>query len=107
MDMKTIVVLFLCIRCLTSNVIINVCTIICDGGTIPYCIGRSGPALDIGIEKLRQRLPEATVNFYVNRTTGKCEPAVNVGAMASKMYYEYNATVFIGPGKYVNCCQFL
>ena len=82
---------------LSSAITINVCTIICDGGKIPYCIGRSGPALDIGIEKLRQKVPEVEVNFYVNLTSGVCGPQ-DVGAIAAQMYYEHGASVFIGPG---------
>ena len=80
--------------------VLNVCTIVADGGIMPYGIFRSGPALQMGLDALKAIVPaNVTVNYYVNTTTMWCTPE-KAGALAAEMYYQRGVTVFIGPGKY-------
>ena len=77
---------------------ITIVTMIIEG-LQPYHLGRSGPALDIAIEKVSQYFP-SNVNVTFVRSTypsGSCHK--DVASIAAKLYYTHDVTAFIGPGR--------
>lgn len=72
--------------------------IVADKNALPFALHRTGPAIEIGIKKLRAIVAdEADVTFILNVTTEFCV-ADMVGAIAAEMYYKHKVSAFIGPG---------
>ncbi|ESP02581.1 hypothetical protein LOTGIDRAFT_91690, partial [Lottia gigantea] len=64
----------------------------------PFDIARSGPALDMALEKVRYVYND-TINFkYIYKDGGSdCVPDI-AGAIAADVFHNKNVSVFIGPG---------
>jgi hypothetical protein len=78
---------------------ITIGTIVADKWVLPFAIYRTGPAIEMGVEKLREIVAnEADITFklYVSEAC----TADKVGAFAAEMYYVANVSAFIGPGTY-------
>lgn len=72
--------------------------IVADKNALPFALHRTGPAIERGIEILREIVAdEADVTFILNVTTEFCV-ADMVGAIAAEMYYKHQVSAFIGPG---------
>lgn len=73
--------------------------IVADEGILPFGLHRTGPAIEMGIERLRELVAEeADVTFVLNVTSEECV-ADRVGAIAAEMHYIHKVSAFIGPGK--------
>lgn len=73
--------------------------IVADEGVLPFGLHRTGPAIEMGIERLRELVAEeADVTFVLNMTSEECV-ADRVGAIAAEMHYIHKVSAFIGPGK--------
>lgn len=72
--------------------------IVADKNELPFALHRTGPAIEMGVEKLREIIgDEADVTFIFNVTTEFCVADL-VGAIAAEMYYKHKVSAFIGPG---------
>ncbi|CAG2251921.1 unnamed protein product [Mytilus edulis] len=77
---------------------VTICTIMVNGGTLPYEYRKSGPAVDIAIENIKSMYSEVFDVNYIYMDAGlKCSEN-GFGAIAADVYYNDNIDVFIGPG---------
>nr|XP_022308211.1 atrial natriuretic peptide receptor 2-like [Crassostrea virginica] len=76
--------------------------------TLPFGIHRTGPAVDLGIKKLKEILGEnvkVDIVRYVSINDSECDPDKQglFGKIISEMHYERNITAIIGPIFLVIC----
>ncbi|XP_061182968.1 atrial natriuretic peptide receptor 1-like [Saccostrea echinata] len=77
---------------------ITIGTIVADKDELPFAIYLTGPAIEMGMEKLQEILEEeANITFLLSVPQSQCV-ADKVGAIAAEMYYVGNVSAFIGPG---------
>lgn len=73
--------------------------------TLPFGLHRTGPAVDLGIKKLKEILGEnvkVDIVRYVSINDSECDPDKQglFGKIISEMHYERNITAIIGPSMY-------
>jgi hypothetical protein len=79
---------------------ITIGTIVNEYLSLPFAIYRSGPAIELGIENLKEILSEeADINIKLKVAERNCV-ADTAGASAAEMFYVDKVSAFIGPGKY-------
>ncbi|XP_071165656.1 atrial natriuretic peptide receptor 1-like isoform X2 [Mytilus edulis] len=77
---------------------ITICTIMLNGGRLPYEYRKSGPAADIALEEIKSLYSELfEVNFIFKDAGSECSEN-GFGAIAAEVYYSNTVDVFIGPG---------
>lgn len=84
---------------LAERINITVGTIVADKWVLPFSIYRTGPAIEMGVEKLREIVSEEANITFMLYVSERCA-ADKVGAFAAEMYYVGNVSAFIGPGKF-------
>lgn len=84
---------------------ITICTIMLNGGRLPYEYRKSGPAADIALEEIKSLYSELfDVNFIFKDAGSECSEN-GFGAIAAEVYYSNTIDVFIGPGWFFFCIK--
>ena len=77
---------------------VTICTINVKGGYLPYEYRRSGPAVDIALEKIRAQYSNVFNVNYIYKDAGTDCTENGFGAIAADVYYNNQIDAFIGPG---------